>query len=184
VINKVLNVQCRKCGAKNELSNLPAPGEKFKCGTCKSLLWQQPRTNWIALEDYEATKEERELLRALDKTNRGIRLWARAHKELTQWSSGKTPLGFLAWLRWLAFLIPLKACGRVATGEIAWWQLLLVAFGLFFIVSAIDPIWRRHKVSSLSTKIRQLEHQLGGSNYIRAEIEHTYSQWIESKLKQ
>jgi hypothetical protein len=112
--------------------------------------------------------EGEELFKALEESeDPRIRRWAEANKELYQWLSGKTPLGFLAWLRWMGFFLPIKA---VASGA-SWGESLLIALALFAVVSAIGPIWRRHKVSELISKIHQLETELDADGSLKAEIE-------------
>ena len=110
----------------------------------------------------------KELLKALEKSEDArIRRWAQANRELNEWLQGKTPLGFLAWLRWMTLVIPLRA----ASAGASWWQALLVAVGLFGVLSAIGPIWRRHKTTSLASEVAELESQLSADGGLDAELE-------------
>ncbi len=112
--------------------------------------------------------EGKELLKALEKSEDArIRRWVQANRELNEWLQGKTPLGFLAWLRWMTLIIPLRA----ASAGASWWQALLVAAALFGIVSAIGPMWRRHKITSLASEIAELESQLSADGGLDAELE-------------
>jgi ribosomal protein S27AE len=173
--------RCPKCGTENRLPHAPEPGKTYNCGKCKSQIWQQPRSNWILLEHFEATKEERKLREALEKNNPRIQQWVEANRDLNEALAGGSP-GIIIKLRWLAFLLPMKACVSTSTDDIVWWQLLLISFGMFGIASVIDTWDRPRRIRNMTNKVVKLERELGGADRIKAEIEQIYSQWLESRL--
>ena len=160
-------IPCSKCGAQNSLT-APEPGKKYYCSKCSRLLWQQPRKNWIELEDWELTREEEQLHKILKKNNPKILQWVEARRGHDKWLYGKSSWGrVLLKVRYLVFIIPIRA---VAAGE-SWWQGLLIALAVFFTFSIVDRILRRYKVSKLDDKIKRLESELGGASCIEDEIE-------------
>ena len=161
-------IPCSKCGGQNSITT-PEPGEKFYCSKCGRLFWQQPRKNWIELEDWELRLEEKQLHKILEKNNPKILQWVEARRGYDNWSHGKSSWGrVLLKVRYLVFIIPIRA---VAEGE-SLLQGLLIALAVFFTFSIIDRILRRYKVSKLDDKIKRLESALGVARCIKDEREH------------
>jgi len=121
-------------------------------------------------------QDNTKLLKALEKSkDTRISRLVEAYRELHEWLSGKTPLGFLAWLRWITLIFPFRA----AYDGVPWWQCILLWIALFAIVSAISPLWKRHKVSELISEIQKLESQVEADGSLAAEIERFKSTKVE-----
>jgi len=162
-------IPCPKCHTQNSLA-APEPGKKYYCSKCNRLVWQEPRKNWIELDDEELTKEEEQLRKILKKNNPKILQWAEARRGHNKWLYGKSSWGrVMLKVRYLVFIIPIRA---VAAGE-SWLQGLLIAFGVFFAFSIVNRILKQYKVNKLADKIEHLESELGGADRIEDEIELT-----------
>lgn len=112
--------------------------------------------------------------------DRRIRRWLELNQELQLLLQGKTPLGLLAWLRWMAFILPIRA----AISGASWWQSLLLALAIFAAVSVIDPAIRRFQIGHLRTAIPKLEAKLNADGILRTEIDRFNSTvWADLQKK-
>jgi hypothetical protein len=172
-------ISCQKCHLQNRFGVLES-GEKYYCSTCNRKIWQQPRDNWLELEDFELTKEEKLIHTFLQRNNPKILQWANAKLSHDKWLFGKSSWGrVMSKIRFLVFILPIRA---VAEGD-SWLQWLLIAIGLFIAFSIIDQIVKRYKVNKLANKIELLEIELGGADHIKNLIEltnHRAWQWNDT----